>query len=300
MNEWINLIVMLNQQYKNTSIHQRIIASALEACPKIESLLQKCKFLSSDKLLGQKGITLPILICLLCVYYATGCSTTKNYAPVRNYHRNPLNDEKYYEVKQDDTLYSIGFRSGNDYKQLAIWNKIPPPFLLKIGQKIQLFQSKQIPRKTIRFSEKTKKIKTKNKPAKKTLTISNDNKKVLKFYWQWPLKGLILKPYSKIANKGIDIAGKIGQKVKSAASGKVVYSGAGLAGYGNLLIIKHNILYLSAYANNSRLLVKEGDVVKKGQVIAEVGRIGVKKASLHFEIRKNGKPVNPLRYLPRK
>jgi len=268
---------MLNQQYKNTSIHQKKTGAAF------------C----------HKAISLPILICILCIYYATGCSTTKNYAPVRNYHRNSLNKEKYYEVKQGDTLYSIGFRSGNDYKQLAIWNKISPPYLLKVGQKIQLFQSKQTPRMASRFSGKTRKLKTKNKLAKKTLTISNDNKKVLKFHWQWPLKGLILKTFSKKANKGIDIAGKIGQKVKSAAPGKVVYSGAGLAGYGNLLIIKHNYLYLSAYANNSRLLVKEGDVVKKGQVIAEVGRIGVKKASLHFEIRKKGKPVNPLRYLPK-
>jgi lipoprotein NlpD len=110
----------------------------------------------------------------------------------------------------------------------------------------------------------------------------------------------VLKRFSKKSNSGIDIAGRIGQKVRSAASGRVVYSGSGLAGYGNLLIIKHNSLYLSAYANNSLLLVKEGQTVKKGQVIAKVGRVGGHQVSLHFEIRKNGKPVNPLRYLPKK
>ncbi len=255
---------------------------------------------SKEKYLCDKGMLLPMLICVLCIYYATGCTTTKNYAPVRNHQQNSLSKEKYYQVKQDDTLYSIGFRSGHDYQQLAKWNKISEPYLLQIGQKIQLFQSKQKLRKSVSSSAKTKKLKTKNKSTKKTLTISNDNKKVLKFHWQWPLKGKILKRFSKVTNKGIDIAGEIGQKVKSAASGKVVYSGSGLAGYGNLLIIKHNHLFLSAYANNSRLLVKEGHVVKKGQIIAEVGRIGVKQASLHFEIRKNGVPVNPLSYLPKK
>ena len=122
---------MLNRQHKNTASH--------------------------------KAIPLLLLICILCVFFATGCSTTKNYAPVRSYHRNTLNNEKYYEVKQGDTLYSIGFRSGNDYKQLALWNKIPPPYLLKIGQKIQLFNDKQRPRKTVRFSSKKKNLKIKNK-----------------------------------------------------------------------------------------------------------------------------------------
>ncbi|NOQ14473.1 MAG: peptidoglycan DD-metalloendopeptidase family protein, partial [Methyloprofundus sp.] len=101
-------------------------------------------------------------------------------------------------------------------------------------------------------------------------------------------------------NKGIDIAGSIGQKIKAARSGVVVYSGSGLVGYGKLLIIKHNYLYLSAYAHNRRLLVKEGQKVKKGQYVAEMG-VGVNaKPSLHFEIRKNGKPVNPLNYLSKR
>ena len=119
-------------------------------------------------------------------------------------------------------------------------------------------------------------------------------------HWQWPVKGKILKNFYQTGKKGIDILGKYGQSVRSAALGKVVYSGDGLIGYGNLVIIKHNDLYLSAYANNRRLLVNEGQQVKKGQEIAEIGRAKDKTSTLHFEIRKNGKPVNPVNFLPKK
>lgn len=129
--------------------------------------------------------------------------------------------------------------------------------------------------------------------------ISTDNKKMLKLIFEWPIKGRISKSFNQSNKKGIDIAGKIGQKVRAAEAGKIAYSGEGLLGFGNLIIIKHNDLYLSAYGNNSRLLVKEGEQVKKGQVIAQVGKALSKKAALHFEIRKNGKPVNPLKLLPK-
>lgn len=115
----------------------------------------------------------------------------------------------------------------------------------------------------------------------------------------WPLAGNILKSYSQTGKKGIRIAGKKGQTVRAAEAGKVVYSGQGLIGYGNLLIIKHNDQYLTAYANNSALLAKEGDVVEKGQGIATVGTGAAQKAMLHFEIRKQGKSVNPLTLLPK-
>ncbi len=229
-----------------------------------------------------------------------GCSATQNYAPVRPYPRDLVKAEKFYEVKQGDTLYSIGFRSGHGYHRLARWNNILAPYPLKIGQRLQLFETKQKLRPKKAKPLKTKPIKKKTKSKKKTLTNSNNNKKILKLSWQWPIKGKILKNYYQTGKKGIDIYGRSGQKVKSAAAGKVVYSGNGLKGYGNLLIIKHNYLFLSAYANNRRLLVKEGQKVKKGQVIAEVGQIGSEKTSLHFEIRKNGNPVNPLKYLPNK
>lgn len=242
----------------------------------------------------------------------TGCSATRNYAPVRSYYRDLVNGQKVYIVKKGDTLYSIGFRSGLSYQRLSQWNKILPPYHLRIGQKIRLVKPKQVSSKKVmgrmRRQKQTKKRSPSQKKmfrggkkrytSQKTSTFSNDNKKVLKLLWQWPIKKKILKTFSQTGYKGIDIDGKVGQKVRSACSGKVVYSGSALHGYGNLLIIKHNYLYLSAYANNRRVFVKEGQHVKKGQVIAEVGLVGGKQASLHFEIRKNGKPVNPINYLP--
>jgi lipoprotein NlpD len=129
---------------------------------------------------------------------------------------------------------------------------------------------------------------------------SIDNKKMLDLSFGWPIKGRVLKKFSLTQHKGIDIAGKQGQLVKAAEAGKVVYCGQGLIGFGNLIIIKHNDDYLSAYANTSSLQVNEGQNIKKGQIIAKVGDVGIKRASLHFQIRKNGKPMNPLQLLPKK
>jgi len=116
--------------------------------------------------------------------------------------------------------------------------------------------------------------------------------------WRWPVKGKILHKFSK-RNNGIDIVAKTGTPVVATSSGKVVYAGNGLRGYGNLLIIKHNTTYFSAYAHNRRLFVKEGITVKTGEKIAEVGSTGTDLVKLHFEIRKDGNPVDPLKYLPR-
>lgn len=135
---------------------------------------------------------------------------------------------------------------------------------------------------------------------KKNSVISIDSKNMLMLNFQWPLKGKIKKNFSQTGSKGIDIIGSRGQTVRASEAGKVVYSGQGLIGFGNLLIIKHNSDYLSAYANNSSLMVKEGQKVKKGQDIAKLGTAASKKPVLHFEIRKNGKSVNPLSLLPSK
>lgn len=241
---------------------------------------------------------------------------------------------KYHVVKEGDTLYSIGVSFGHGYQRLALWNQIAAPYNIEVGRKIRLFnpdpednsadkkqQNEAVVAKKITITQKKPIISRENKinPAakstpkktkikitptknrsksqKKSIT-SIDNQKMLKLSFQWPIKGKILKNFSQSDNKGIDIDGKIGQTVYAAEAGKVVYSGQGLIGFGNLVIIKHNELYLSAYANNSRLLVAEGQKVEKGQDIAQVGEAGYKKASLHFEIRKNGKSVNPLALLP--
>ncbi len=232
-----------------------------------------------------------ILITLMVIAGCASSHSKKNVSPKKR----DLSTSSYYTVKKGDNLSTVGFRSGHGYKEIARWNRISPPYKIYPGQKLKLFSgisSKKISKK------KNNRKKRKNK--KKSLNNSNSNKKNSKLYWSWPVKGKLLRSFYATGNKGIDIAGRIGQKIKAARSGIVVYSGSGLAGYGKLLIIKHNYLYLSAYAHNRRLLVKEGQKVKKGQYIAEMG-VGVNaKPSLHFEIRKNGKPVNPVNYLSKK
>ena len=132
-------------------------------------------------------------------------------------------------------------------------------------------------------------------PAGKTDADSDDEDKV---EWGWPVRGKILAGFSEASNKGLDIAGKLGDPVIAAAPGRVVYSGSGLRGYGKLRIIQHNKTYLSAYAHNKDILVKEGQSVVKGQKIAEIGSTDTDAPKLHFEIRKLGKPVDPARFLP--
>lgn len=118
--------------------------------------------------------------------------------------------------------------------------------------------------------------------------------------WQWPVSGKLLAPFNESSNKGLDISGKSGDPVLAASDGKVVYAGSGLRGYGELVIVKHNATYLSAYAHNRKILVKEGQSVTKGQKIAEMGNTDADTVKLHFEIRKQGKPVDPAQYLPKR
>jgi lipoprotein NlpD len=235
-------------------------------------------------------------------------------------------------VRKGETLYSIAWRYSQDYKSVAYRNKIKPPYKIYAGDKIRLTKTAS---KTYR-KNKTKKAKVstnksrkyssskaskskKKTPSKKvasktTKTKSKNNKRAAKsknkaatftgskrLRWNWPVKGKVIQRYSPgSGKKGIDISAAQGVLIKSAEAGKVVYSGQGLVGYGRLIIIKHNETYLSAYAHNQSLLVNEGQVVKKGQAIARLGRSGTNRYKLHFEIRKNGKPVNPISYLPRK
>jgi len=239
-----------------------------------------------------------LLITVLCV----ACSQHITYAPVRSTQHQSYKSQKakYYVVQTGDTLYAIGFRFGYGYQDLAAWNRISPPYEINAGQRLALFKPKNKTRIIYKENKKKPKpAKKKRNTSQKKPIVSSAKKKMLKLHWQWPIAKKIVKTFSQTGNKGINIKGRSGQKVRAAAAGKVVYSGDGLIGYGNLLIIKHNYLYLSAYANNRRLLVNEGQMVKKGQAIAEVGTGNGKKPILHFEIRKNGKPVNPVKYLPK-
>lgn len=262
----------------------------------------------------QRGVQ-PLFLLLLLGLVA--CSTP-NRAPVYsltsessyNKKKPAPSKNKFYRVRKGDTLYAIAWREGLDYKRLAKWNNLARSYTIYPGQLLRLkpykkkvIKTKKKPPKVLKKPKKqpTKIAKSKKKPtAQKKVVKKTTTQHKLK--WRWPANGKLLSKYSSRneTNKGIDISGSLGARVRAAEAGKVVYSGSGLIGYGKLVIVKHNSQYLSAYGHNSQLLVKEGQVIKKGDVIAKMGRSNSGQAMLHFEIRKQGKPVNPIALLPRK
>ena len=274
----------------------------------------------------------------------------------------------YHRVERGETLYSIGWVYGYDYREIARWNNIPPPYALNPGQRLRvappsgqnaaaleepysLAEDKAEDNEVIivdrnpapvvssapesnkgmdsgKVVEKSHSLRDENpapahdaesvidaaKTAAKRLFnqtgLQLKNTETFSGRWRWPTsEKRILRTFSANdpSRQGLDIAGEIGDPVMAAAAGRVVYAGSGLVRYGRLIIIKHNEKFLSAYAHNQKLLVKEGDVVNAGERIADMGRSGSlgenltngQRAKLHFEIRRNGKPIDPKRYLPR-
>ncbi len=227
----------------------------------------------------------------------------------------------FHIVEPGETLYSISWMYGHDYRTVAQWNNINSPYILHKGQRLRVAPTNDRAKKdyervaktaTVRKSvtgsgdsskagseQADKPNKINNQAQQNSVIYSrNSNQKVV---WSWPVKeGKVIQSF--VANSpgklGIDVAGKDGQAIYSASNGMVVYSGQGLPLYGKLIIVKHNETYLSAYAHNKKLLVKEGDEVKAGQPIALMGNTGSKHTKLHFEIRRDGKPVDPLHFLP--
>lgn len=206
----------------------------------------------------------------------------------------------YHIVEPGETLYSIGWLYGHDYRDLAHWNGIPAPYVVHSGQRLIVAPGGAA---SVIKAEVTKvpPVQSEKQPAKRPVTPqvsakpSADNRGV---GWQWPAQGKVLNYFSSSKlNKGIDIGGVRGQPIFAAASGKVVYSGTGLVGMGRLIIINHSSQYLSAYAHNDKILVVEGQQVKKGELIARMGSSD-DQVMLHFEIRREGKPVDPLKFLP--
>ena len=201
-----------------------------------------------------------------------------------------------YRIRAGETLYAIAWRYQLDFKTLAKWNGIKPPYVIHPGQKLVLVDPARLPEEP-----------QASKPGRKKPTRPSTSGKAHKpapapKNFRWPTNGKVVRRFDgrKDGSQGIDIAGQLGQNIVSAGAGKVVYSGDGLVGYGNLIIIKHNEDYLSAYAYNRVLLVKEGEVVKSGQKIAQMGQSQPGSPRLHFEIRRQGEPVNPLKYLPKR
>lgn len=211
-----------------------------------------------------------------------------------------------YIVRRGDTLYSIAWRYDLDYKELARWNAIVPPYTIHPGQRLRMHPGPRpasaSPPSTARAgtSARSGGARRATSPPRTTAPVPTAGAPAAALRWQWPTEGQVIRRFSAdgAGKKGIAIAGTPGQPVRAAAAGKVVYSGGGLIGYGQLIIVNHNKNYLSAYAHNQRILVKEGDSVSAGQQIAELGSTGTDRPMLHFEIRLNGKPVDPLKYLP--
>ena len=201
-------------------------------------------------------------------------------------------------VQQGDTLYSISRRSGASVDDLVRWNGLKPPYTIYPGQRLALGQAGA--RSTAATKAAPARTVTPAKPAATAPAVAAPASSG--FAWRWPAQGVLLATYVAGDNtrQGIDIGGSSGQPVVAAGDGVVVYSGAGLVGYGELIIVKHNEQWLSAYGHNRVRLVAEGQKVKAGQQIAEMGRSGTDREKLHFEIRYNGKPVDPLLYLPKR
>ena len=212
----------------------------------------------------------------------------------------------FYRVKRGDTLASIALEHGLDWREMAQWNQITDPNLIDVGQllrirdpKLRLATKKPAPAPQAQAVQPTAPSSA-AKPADAATSQAPAAAQASPAAtgWRWPSNGQVVSQFSEGGRKGIAIAGAPGEAVFAAEGGKVVYAGNGLRGYGNLVIVKHDNDLLSAYAHNRSILVKEGQLVKRGQQIAELGMTDADKPMLHFEIRKAGKPVDPLGYLP--
>ncbi len=202
-------------------------------------------------------------------------------------------------VRKGDTLYALARIHNITPGDLATWNGLKPPYTIYPGQVIRLYPGSSSPSRPT--AAQTSKPST-STPGTSTTTAPAAAPVKSNISWRWPADGVVVARYvaGDATKQGIDIAGASGQAVRAAANGVVVYSGAGLVGYGELIIIKHNEQWLSAYGHNRKRLVNEGQNVKAGEQIAEMGRTGANRDMLHFEIRYNGKPVDPQQYLPQK
>jgi lipoprotein NlpD len=233
----------------------------------------------------------------------------------------------YYTVKPGDTLMRIGLETGQSHKDIARWNALENPDKIEVGQVLRVVPpvadtvavakpvssasatTTALPAAGAASSSTPSPAPAKAASAPATASAASASAPAAapaavaatgedEIAWIWPGHGPVLAGFDEVKNKGVDIGGAAGDPVLAAGEGKVVYAGAGLRGYGNLIILKHNNTYLTAYAHNQILLVKEDQTVKKGQKIAEMGNSDADRVKLHFEVRRQGKPVDPVKYLP--
>jgi lipoprotein NlpD len=278
-----------------------------------------------------------MLLALLSACVLAGCANKNRPAPVEDRSPNATkapvkmiagadNSGKpgYYSVKSGDTLIRIGMDNGQSWRDIARWNNIENPNLIETGQVLRVTPPEEAgvvvrPVSSTNVVTSPAPANTASAPAPASNTASvrppasatnppnastpannlaNTDSAEDTVSFQWPTRGNVLAGFDEVKNKGIDISGNAGDPVLAAADGKVVYAGSGLRGYGNLVILKHNNTYLTAYAHNQSLLVKEDQAIKRGQKIAEMGNSDADQVKLHFEIRRQGKPVDPAKYLP--
>lgn len=221
----------------------------------------------------------------------------------------PKDCTQTWTVKKGDTLIGIALDAGADYREIAAMNQLSNPNIIQLDRTLCVRRAAQKGAKkpapsSVPAAKTDQPIKDANKPvavkpveempttSAATAAATADGVK-----FSWPAKGKVVAGFNESSNKGINIAGKMGEPVDAAADGKVVYAGSGLRGYGNLVIVKHENNYLTAYAHNSKITVKEGETVKRGQRIAEMGDSDADTPMLHFEVRRQGKPVDPLKFL---
>ena len=208
----------------------------------------------------------------------------------------------FYTVQRGDTLTRIGLDNGQGWRDLARWNNLPNPDVIEVGQVLRVappggaVETAGVVVRPVAPAANSSANATPAKTEPVSSASGSASDEGLGFIW--PANGTLIAGFDEAKNKGLDIAGKAGDPVNAAADGQVVYAGSGLRGYGNLIILKHNNTFLTAYAHNQALLVKEDQKVRKGQKIAEMGKSDSDRVKLHFEVRRQGKPVDPAKLLP--
>ena len=215
-----------------------------------------------------------------------------------------------YVVRPGDTLIRIGLETGQNWRDIARWNNLDNPNVLEVGQVLRVvappgfvdggMAARPAP-EAARPADAAPPGASAQAPGTPPAPPPRPGPPAAgdaALVWQWPAAGPVLRVFDDTRSKGLAIAGQLGDPVLAAADGRVVYAGSGLRGYGNLVIVKHNNTFLSAYAHNSRLLVREDEPVRRGQKIAEMGSSDAERVQLHFEIRRQGRPVDPAGFLP--